>query len=293
MANIHSCASIPERHYTIMRCRKLKSVRQVAGHLEHCYRENSALHIDKAQSSKNIYLYAQTSQEALEHLKTLLPKKYRKDAVITVEYLMTASREWFATASEKQYQEFFKRSLHWLAEKYGEHNIYAAAVNFDTTTPHLSAFVCPKTQDGRLCAKRYIGNIAQMSKDQTSFAEKMHGLGLTRGVKDSKARHTDLHQFYSALNTEFDLTSGINAEDLSPRRLSRINPFKHENKEQIAQRITAERIHPLRAKAFQYQIEKERSLQLEQCNRELNEEISNLKAQIILNLSEHSEQRRH
>ncbi|WP_308370368.1 plasmid recombination protein, partial [Serratia marcescens] len=76
-----------------------------------------------------------------------LPEKRRKDAVLAVEYVMTASPEWWNTASSDQQQGFFTRSGEWLADKYGADNIVTATVHRDELTPHLSAFVVPRTAD--------------------------------------------------------------------------------------------------------------------------------------------------
>ena len=58
----------------------------------------------------------------------------------------------------------------WLADKYGAENIIVASVHRDETSPHMTAFVTPITKDGRLSAKEFIGNKAQMQADQTTFA---------------------------------------------------------------------------------------------------------------------------
>ncbi|WP_251033333.1 plasmid recombination protein, partial [Escherichia coli] len=41
-------------------------------------------------------------------------------------------------------------------KKYGKDRVVAAVVHRDEATPHLSAFVVPLTQDGRLSAKEFI-----------------------------------------------------------------------------------------------------------------------------------------
>ncbi|MEF6388186.1 plasmid recombination protein, partial [Escherichia coli] len=84
-------------------------------------------------------------------------EKRRKDAVLAVEYVMTASPEWWKEATPRQQAEFFARSEQWLEKKYGKDRVVAAVVHRDEATPHLSAFVVPLTQDGRLSAKEFIG----------------------------------------------------------------------------------------------------------------------------------------
>jgi hypothetical protein len=133
-------------------------------------------------------------------LRELLPQKRRKDAVIAVEYLMTASPEWWKTATEKQQTAFFNRCAAWLGDKYGRENILVATIHRDETSPHLSAFVVPLTADKRLSAKEFIGNKTKMSEDQTTFADRMKDLGLQRGIKGSKARHQTIREYYTLAN---------------------------------------------------------------------------------------------
>ena len=58
----------------------------------------------------------------------LLPEKRRKDAVLAVEYVMTASPEWWKEATPRQQAEFFARSEQWLEKKYGKDRVVAAVV---------------------------------------------------------------------------------------------------------------------------------------------------------------------
>ncbi|MDB7652457.1 MobV family relaxase, partial [Enterococcus faecalis] len=103
-------------------------------------------------------------------IRELLPDKRRKDAVLAVEYVMTASPEWWKQASQEQQAAFFDQAHKWLADKYGADRIVTASIHRDETSPHMTAFVVPLTQDGRLSAKEFIGNKAQMTRDQTTFA---------------------------------------------------------------------------------------------------------------------------
>jgi hypothetical protein len=60
--------------------------------------------------------------------------------------------------------------------------------------------VVPITKDKRLSAKEFIGTREKLRDDQTSFADLMEDLGLQRGVKRSKARHTTIREYYTNLN---------------------------------------------------------------------------------------------
>ncbi|MBE3084567.1 plasmid recombination protein, partial [Escherichia coli] len=62
-------------------------------------------------------------------------------------------------------------------------------VHRDEATPHLSAFVVPLTQDGRLSAKEFIGGGAKKRGDQRTHAGSVKKLGLERGIEGSRAPH--------------------------------------------------------------------------------------------------------
>lgn len=263
--------------FAIMRSAKIANMGALGRAFKHCFREQDTPNADPSQLASNEHQAgcARSHDEAMGMVRDRLPEKRRKDAVIAVEYLFTASPEWFQQASPREQQEFFKRSLEWLEDKYGMENVVVATVHRDESTPHMSAFVVP-LMDGKLCAKRYIGNIAQMSKDQTSFAEKMKDLGLERGIKNSKAQHKTIGRFYAELNKTMDINQGISTEDLKPKKVNKWNPFAKESPEQVAQRINR-KIEPLKARAMQYQSLEQRCKGLEKQNQELSAMNASLK----------------
>ena len=157
--------------FAIMRCKKLASMGSVAGALKHCFRERPTPNADPSRTNQNDHLETQTTDEAMGRLRELLPEKRRKDAVLSVEYLMTASPEWWKTATETEQGHFFVRSLEWLYDKFGHENVIAASIHRDETSPHLTAFVVPITKDKRLSAKEFIGTREKLRDDQTSFAD--------------------------------------------------------------------------------------------------------------------------
>ncbi|MEO4904141.1 MobV family relaxase, partial [Bacteroides thetaiotaomicron] len=156
--------------YAIMRCKKLAKMGNVAASLKHAYRERETPNADASRTPDNEHRAASSTDEAMGRIRELLPDKRRKDAVLAVEYVMTASPEWWKQASQEQQAAFFDQAHKWLADKYGADRIVTASIHRDETSPHMTAFVVPLTQDGRLSAKEFIGNKAQMTRDQTTFA---------------------------------------------------------------------------------------------------------------------------
>ena len=206
-------------NYAIMRCKKLTGMGSVASALQHCYRERETPNADAERTPENYCSVSQSADEAMGKLRELLPEKRRKDAVLAVEYVMTASPEWWKEATPRQQAEFFARSEQWLEKKYGKDRVVAAVVHRDEATPHLSAFVVPLTQDGRLSAKEFIGGRSKMRDDQSTYAESVKKLGLERGIEGSRATHQTVQHYYESINRGTRSQVSISPEALEPRVL--------------------------------------------------------------------------
>ena len=225
--------------YAIMRAKKLANMGSVAASMQHCYRERNTHNADQERTHDNQHLGAKSTDEAMGKLRALLPEKRRKDAVLAVEYVMTASPEWFAQATPEQEKAFFQRSLQWLADKYGADRIVTASIHRDEATPHLSAFVVPLTQDKRLSAKEFIGSRDKMRADQTTYAACVVDLGLERGIEGSKATHQTIQQHYAAVERGVQPLVAITPKAVEPRVLRKgLFSSDVETPEAVAERLT-------------------------------------------------------
>jgi predicted CopG family antitoxin len=225
--------------YAIMRAKKLATMGAAAASMKHNFRERETPNADRSRTHENEHLVAGSTNEAMGRLRELLPEKRRKDAVLAVEYVMTASPEWWARADQAHQRAFFERSLNWLQEKYGARNVLVATIQRDEKTPHLSAFVVPKTRDGRLSAKEFIGNRQKMRADQTSFAERVRELGLERGIEGSKVTHQRVKQFYGEVDRDEPAHARLLPAALTPRVLEkRFLTRTVEDPQQVAARLT-------------------------------------------------------
>ena len=233
--------------YAIMRAKKLANMGSVAASMQHCYRERNTHNADQERTPDNQHLVAKSTDEAMGKLRALLPEKRRKDAVLAVEYVMTASPEWFVQATPEQEKAFFQRSLQWLVDKYGADRIVTASIHRDETTPHLSAFVVPLTQDKRLSAKEFIGSRDKMRADQTTYAACVANLGLERGIEGSKATHQTIQQHYAAVQRGVTPKATLSPKSLEPRVLEKAGFMAKtmlgrgdlvESPEMVAERLT-------------------------------------------------------
>lgn len=241
--------------YAIMRCKKLKAG-GAASSLSHTYRERETLNADPVRTADNEHLLATSTDQAMGAMRDLLPDKYRKDAVVAVEYLFTTSPEWAASASPDQQQAFFDKSREWLEEKHGRQNVFVATVHRDETTPHLVAYVVPMTTDGRLCAKDFLGGRDKLRAMQSTFAEKVADLGLDRGIEGSPANHKRIKQHYAEINQKPKRAVEIDLDALKPQKvgdglLGKLGMYV-EDDQAVAKRVTslvAEQTAPFVAKA--------------------------------------------
>lgn len=140
----------------------------------------------------------------------------RSNAVECVEMVLTASPEYFrpdepgrAGYYQKQQLENFQQAVHqWLDEKYGE-RIVRAELHLDEATPHIHAYLVPLDEKGKLNCRALFGGREKLSSFQDSYARAMAPLGLERGIKGSRATHTEVKEYYAAVTQPPDLTLDI------------------------------------------------------------------------------------
>ncbi|EBU2869333.1 plasmid recombination enzyme [Salmonella enterica] len=254
--------------FAIMRAKKLNGMGSVAAALQHCYRDRDTPNADASRTADNEHRAATSTDQAMGRLRELLPEKRRKDAVLAVEYVMTASPEWWTKADQEQQADFFDQAHKWLADKYGADRIITATIHRDETSPHLSAFVVPLTQDGRLSAKEFIGNRSKMTADQTSFAKAVEHLGLERGIERSRATHTSIKQHYAAIERAAVGHVTISPEAVKPQVVKKgIFTRQEETPEAVAERLTAavtKAYEPTTAKAAESAQNARRSRELQE-----------------------------
>ena len=186
--------------FAILRIQKLKSFADVGGSLSHNYRNRETLNADSDRTHLNDH-DLDTNEKCMTAIRDRIPEKRRKDAVLCIEHLITASPDWDGWGTSKE-TEFFDQSKKWLENKYGKKNVVSTTIHRDETTPHLVAYVVPVDEDsGRLNAKKFIGGSRHtLSQMQTDFAIEVKDLGLDRGVQGSKAKHTSIQEYYEKLN---------------------------------------------------------------------------------------------
>ncbi len=214
----------------VLRCEKIK-INDVGGVINHNLRkyENNekAEHINQDRTIDNRISFGSFNvrnrlNEILETRKDN-KKTIRKDAVVMMEFIVSASSEFFypdlnkkefnnltmkdnpdeldeifQTMDNSKLEEFEKVVIEWFKNEFGEENIVNINLHLDEKTPHFHCLIVPMTKDKRLSCKEIFTR--DNARDwQTSFANSCKHLGLQRGVEYSGDVHTNQYTFNKGL----------------------------------------------------------------------------------------------
>jgi Plasmid recombination enzyme len=195
----------------IARIIKLKQG-NISASAQHSRRQRETPNADPTKS--NVCLIDADADVGLEDLVRgrIGDQPIRKNAVLCVEMLLSASPEYFRpdnpaaagdweTAKLEQFQYAVQQ---WLTESYGD-RIVRADLHLDEATPHVHAYLVPLDDRGKLNCFGLFGDRGKLSRWQDSYAGAMAGLGLARGIRGSRATYTQVKEYYAAVMQAPDL----------------------------------------------------------------------------------------
>lgn len=162
---------------------------------DHEKREFERSDIDWSKTDENIFLIhtEQWNREITKQVKEAGAKD-RKDSVVLLDGLYTASPEWFETHSKEEWINYFQDCLTFHRDYYGEH-VINAVIHLDEATPHMQVASIPLTDDGRLSAKEIMGNRRDYRSRQNIFYDEVgKKYGLERGEIHDQPRKHELSQ---------------------------------------------------------------------------------------------------
>ena len=152
----------------------------------------------------------------------------RKDSVMMVETLITASPEFMNSLPPEEQKAYFQTALDFISERVGKQNILSAVVHMDERTPHMHLCFVPLTPDNKLSAKSILGNQKSLSEWQTAYHERMSARWnqLERGQSsmETKRKHipTWLYKLGGRLDKQYaeivSALSDINAFNAGKKR---------------------------------------------------------------------------
>ena len=161
--------------HSIIRIKKHKSIASLQSRENHTYRKRETPNADPAKLHRNKLLFGQENYSAvadnfLQEYKSA-GSKIRKDAVLAVEFLLTASPEFFDEGSKNERDERLKKwceaQIEFMKKEHGEKNILCMYLHLDEKTPHIEAYVVPMDGKGKLNCKSFYGARNALNQLQT------------------------------------------------------------------------------------------------------------------------------
>lgn len=205
----------------ILRTEKVKSRGQITQAAEHNFRLREQANIDPAKSHLNKILVnslgvdtnrASDLQEKLTAFYDRLGVKERSDNVLMMEFVVSASPDWFEKKSPAQIEVWENHQVDFFQKKF-QGQVKIAVLHLDEKTPHLHFMIGTEHKS----VKRYKNQKGDFFKETWSLNAKRYGpqflidlhtehakhnekFGLRRGVKGSMRNHTSLKEFYGIVD---------------------------------------------------------------------------------------------
>jgi hypothetical protein len=205
--------------YSVCRIEKIKTWANLATSAQHTIRARETLNADLSVS--NTWLIGAPDSDINKlFLEKIGAQPIRSNAVLAIEMLLTASPDYFRPHDStlagvyipQRVEDFASACTDWLTTRYFD-RVVRAILHLDESTPHIHAYIVPLDNRGKLNARELFNGRYKMSELQDSFARAVEHLGIERGVKGSKAKHTDIKKYYAAVNSK---SHHINLEDVLP-----------------------------------------------------------------------------
>lgn len=216
--------------YCITRTQKIKDRNQINAAALHNFRLRVQANVDAKKSPENQILInnldvdptqISSLQEKLTAYYNGLGVKEKKDNVLMMEFVATASPEFFEKKTQKEIKEWANHQIEFFSKKFGS-QVKLAILHLDEKTPHVHIMIGTeqktvkkyKNQKGEffketwsLNAKRY--NPEFLRQYQTEFATWNEKYGLKRGKKRSQAEKSPIHispkEYQKTIDEEMEL----------------------------------------------------------------------------------------
>lgn len=253
----------------ILRTAKVKTRKQLTDSAEHNFRLREQANIDSSRSHLNQVLVnsldvdlkkASSLNEKLTSYYKELGVKEKKDNVLMMEFVISASPDFFEGKSKKQIEDWASNQVSFMKNEFKD-NVKLAVLHLDEKTPHLHFMVSTehktvkkyKNQKGEfhketvsLCARRFNREFLKVLHDRHAIWNKK--FGLKRGVKGSMRKHRSLKEFYSlvdkALSSNYEksiettieslqtsfLTNKVSIEEIREKFAPMLNGLLKQNK---------------------------------------------------------------
>lgn len=194
--------------FAIIRAQKIHTTQGIGGLESHLKRQYQEENVDPTRSHLNTHkLYNENSGSIVESLKSRLEDLKitpRKNAVLAIEYVITASPEFFREIEEKNKnslfkdnytdrERYFRDALDFIQQRHkGFSNVLSSTIHLDEMNPHIHVVVVPIDDKNKLNARHFLGGRDKLRELQDDFYKSItnqnRGLfkDLQRGKKKEK-----------------------------------------------------------------------------------------------------------
>ena len=184
--------------------------------------------IDNSRTSDNVFLRRCDSwnAEITRQIKAVGVRE-RKDSIVGITGVYTASAEWFDTHPKSEWMAYFSDCLAFHDKVYG--HCINAVIHMDEDVPHMQCISVPLIEDERgwhLSAKMIMGGRSDYQKRQDQFFEEVgEHYGMDRGIRRDAAeikKHTTKREWQMATQ-EQELQQIREQTTAAERRLADVN----------------------------------------------------------------------
>ncbi|WP_285711110.1 plasmid recombination protein [Erythrobacter oryzae] len=137
-----------KKHYAICRCTRLKTWNDVAKAVRHNDRDQRERSTIEGRPAPREFV-DRGGLSAVAYGKKMLAQcgiKAAEGQVVAVEYMITASPEWFHGKDPKEYSDWINSSLKFINDRHPR-GVLSAKLHLDESTPHLHVICMPLYED--------------------------------------------------------------------------------------------------------------------------------------------------
>lgn len=213
----------PTRYFCVFRVgKKIKNLNQIEMFEKHMNREMNVFNADPTHRDKNRILIG--DKNVHENVKRYIYGiKIRSNANLGVDLVLSAGNGFYYNLPKEEQEIWVQENIKFLKENFGDNCIYAC-LHMDETTPHLHILIIPKFWNEEkkryeLSSNKYFDGIEKMRDWQDKYADHMNSKfnNLIRGIRGSKARHTDIKTYYNLITKRLDVINGNQIEAYAKR----------------------------------------------------------------------------
>ena len=199
--------------YAVLRVnrRKAKAMAAIAASSAHTMREKPTPNVDPEGPAPLVVFLAdgKTPYQAAKHLLDGAERRNR-DTVLCREIVLSASPSYFRPGREHiggayepdKVKAWTVASLAWAKRQWPD-QLASAILHLDEQTPHLHLLVVPRVKSAtgaRKLNSKALFDRERLRELQTEYGNALAPLGIRRGEPGSQSVHSEVRQFYGAVN---------------------------------------------------------------------------------------------